>query len=60
MALQKAVSFTLPHGLPNGVNFEEIWDSFGIVGEVYGKVQESQRDYYIVSNNLLMNNKQFL
>lgn len=48
MVLQKAVFFTVPHRLPNGVNFEEICNSFGIVGEIYDKVQESYRDYYIV------------
>lgn len=46
MVLQKAVFFTSPHRLPNGVNFEEICDSFGIVGEIYDIVQESYRNYY--------------
>lgn len=48
MVLQKAVFFTAPHRLFNGVNFEEICDSFGIVGKIYDKVQESYRNHYIV------------
>lgn len=48
MVLQRAVFFAAPHRLPNGVNFEEICDSFGIVGEIYDKVQESCRNHYIV------------
>lgn len=61
MVLQKAVFFTAPHRLSNGVNFVrrsvihlELWVKFKT------KFKSPTETTILWSNNLLMNNKQYL